>query len=582
MTDRFEDLGIAPELVAGVESVGWDLPGGLQRDAIPVVRRGNNVVLHASAGSGAVGAYGLGILDRLRTGDTGPGTPAPRALVLVSDADTASLTADSLARLAGPAGVTVRTRGPGWATRPVDVLVLSATAAAAAVRDSTLKLEGVVALVVDGADHLEDTGQWEELELMIDVVPPAAQRVVVTGRLGGRIDGFLERHVRKAMTIPPRSATGEDAPTGGPVRYSVTSEHGKAAVLAALVATAEATEVAVVCRTPDRAEAMERALQARGVTGTGDEDTPAPRVLVLPHGEADQRSTRAEVVSADVPFDEDTLTELHAGGGAVLVTPREREHLLRIARRAGLALESLPDPEPVAKNPAEAIRDRIRGLLGQAELSADLALIEPLLDEFPAAEVAAAALWLAREGLQAAPATGSTTTAGSTDTPRRTAPERPTAGAPRPKSAPTWIHLFVSVGSRDEVNPGDIVGAMTGEAGINGEQVGKVDIRESHTTVAVATEVADKVIQALNGRTLKGRSLRVDYDRKTRSPKRSGSGGRPGGGSTRGGRPPGGPNASRGGSGGGASRGGSPRGGTRGGGTRGGGTRGGGPRGDRS
>ena len=51
---------------------------------------------------------------------------------------------------------------------------------------------------------------------------------------------------------------------------------------------------------------------------------------------------------------------------------------------------------------------------------------------------------------------------------------------------------------------------------MSGDRVGKIDIRESHSTVEVATEVAGTVIEALNGRTLKGRSLRVDYDRKDR------------------------------------------------------------------
>ncbi|MFP4624036.1 MAG: DEAD/DEAH box helicase, partial [Gemmatimonadota bacterium] len=289
MADRFEDLGIAPELVAGVEAVGWEVPGGLQREALPVIRRGNNVVLHASAGSGVVGAWGLGVLDRL-IAEEPASAASPRVLVLVPDSDTASLTADSLAGLAEPAGVTVRAQDAGWADRPVDILVLSPMAAAAAVRESTLKLEGVVALVVAGADQLEATGQWEDLETMADIAPAGAQRVLVTGTLGGRIDGFAERHVRKAMTIPPRPALEETASTTGSLRYRVVPEHGKVPALAALVPSVDAPEVAVVCRTRDRADTLERALAARGVLRP---DGSGLRILVLPHNEADQRSTKA-------------------------------------------------------------------------------------------------------------------------------------------------------------------------------------------------------------------------------------------------------------------------------------------------
>lgn len=571
MADRFEDLGISPELAAGVEALSWDAPAGLQRDALPVIRRGNNVVLHASPGSGVVGAYGLGVLDQLAASEQEPSYP--RAIVLVPDEDSASRTADSLARMAAPAGLSVRAHGPGWSQRPVDVLVLSPTAATVAVRESALKLDGILALVVDGIEQLEATGQWDDLETLIDIVPGGAQRIVVSSTLGTRVDGFVERHARKAMTIPPRSSTEGPRDADATVQYRIVTDPAKAAAVVSLVAASEASEVAVICRSQDRADAMDRALQARGIP-IGDEGG-GIRVLVLPRTEADQRTTRAEVISADVPFDARALAELHGRGGTILVTPRERAHLVRAAGRAGVTLKPLTDPRPAAGNAAEAVRSRVRHLLLTGDLSADLALVEPLLDEFPAAEVAAAALQMARSTHQGSlPQSGSATAPGTPAAPATEAPvtRRPGAGAPPPSTATTWTHLFVSIGSRDDISPGDLVGAMTGEAGIGGDQVGKIDIRESHTTVEVASPVAEKVIEALNGRTIKGRSMRVDYDRKERAPRkpageRGGPGNRGGpgrGGPSRGGPSRGGP--SRGGPGrGGPSRGGPGRGGSGGG-----------------
>ncbi|NIP78902.1 MAG: DEAD/DEAH box helicase, partial [Gemmatimonadetes bacterium] len=271
MAERFEDLGIAPELVAGVEGLGWDAPAGLQRDAVPVLRRGNNLVVHASAGSGVVGAYGLGVLDRLLT-DDGDGL---RVLVLVPDAVAASATADSLARLVATTGLTVGATAPGWTRRDTDILVASATAAAAAVRDSSLKLGDLAALIVDGADRLADSDQWADLETLVDAVPGAAQRVLVTGRLDSRIDDFVERHVRRAMTIPPR-AGDEAAPTAGaPVRYAVTAAADRTAAAVHLLEGLDAPEIAVVCRTLDGAERVGRELAARGVPVRGAQGTGA-------------------------------------------------------------------------------------------------------------------------------------------------------------------------------------------------------------------------------------------------------------------------------------------------------------------
>lgn len=303
------------------------------------------------------------------------------------------------------------------------------------------------------------------------------------------------------MTVPPRSEPEQPAADAATVRYAIAPEHQKLDAAVQLLSEMEGS-AAVVCRTVDRADTVERALAGRGVLAPeGDER----RILVLPRTEADQRSVQADVLSYDVPFDADELAALHGKGGAILVTPRERSHLLRSAGRAGLRVQAVAMPTP-HRSAADELRDRLRDL-ARADLTAELALIEPLLDELPAAEVAAAAVRLGRTGPAAASAPGPVAAPGSGS--------RPTGSAP-PPSAGTWVHLFMDIGQRDDVGPGDIVGAITGEAGVSGDRVGKIDIRESHSTVEVATEVAGTVIEALNGRTLKGRSLRVDYDRKDR------------------------------------------------------------------
>jgi ATP-dependent RNA helicase DeaD len=92
----------------------------------------------------------------------------------------------------------------------------------------------------------------------------------------------------------------------------------------------------------------------------------------------------------------------------------------------------------------------------------------------------------------------------------RQAPDR---GAPTGAAPATYARLFVSIGSRDEIRPGDLVGAIAGEANIPGSRIGKIEIRDSFSIVEVQADVADQVIRAVNGTTMKGRSLRVDYDR---------------------------------------------------------------------
>ena len=72
----------------------------------------------------------------------------------------------------------------------------------------------------------------------------------------------------------------------------------------------------------------------------------------------------------------------------------------------------------------------------------------------------------------------------------------------------------MSAGSRDEVSPGDLLGAITGEAGVSGDRVGKIDIRETYSLVQVDPDVADHVIRELSGSTIRGRKAEVRRDRK--------------------------------------------------------------------
>ncbi len=526
MAERFEDLGIAAELVAGAGRAGWEQPTALQAAAIPVIRRGNNVVLHASTGAGVTGAYGLGVLDRLAS-DADPVADSVRILILTPAPDDASAAADVLALLAAPTRISVRAAATGWPERPSHVLAMAVDDAAAALRKSELKLDQLVSFVLAGADRVAALEGGPALETVLEAVPPAAQRVVATGRFDQATADLVERHARRAMTIPPRSAAEEEgtpAERTATVQFVVVPEPGKASAAAQLLSAVSGGETAVICRTPERVADVAAALAGRGVPVAGEgPGAGEARVLVLPWLEADRRSTRADVLSYDVPFDADTLAVLHGRGGSVLVTPGELAHLRLIARRAGMKLKPVKVNEPAGRDATRELRDRLRQIALEADLSADLALIEPLLADLPAAEVAAAATYLARTA-RAAPADSSRHGGPAMEQGTGAGAQGPGTGAPPPATA--WTRLFVSAGSRDGVGPGDLVGAIAGDAGIPGDQVGKIEVRESHSTVEVPAPLAAAVIQALNGRSLRGRSLRVDYDRKDRPQGRSPGGAR--------------------------------------------------------
>ncbi|MGV3556757.1 DEAD/DEAH box helicase [Larkinella arboricola] len=84
--------------------------------------------------------------------------------------------------------------------------------------------------------------------------------------------------------------------------------------------------------------------------------------------------------------------------------------------------------------------------------------------------------------------------------------------APREREA-NMTRLYVSVGRRDFIRPGDIVGAIAGEANIPGSSIGHIDIFDKHTYVDVPRDVANRVVDAMEGNTIKGKRVQIEIAR---------------------------------------------------------------------
>jgi ATP-dependent RNA helicase DeaD len=420
-----------------------------------------------------------------------------RALVLAPTHDRAEAVAEGLSVLAGATGVAVRAIAPGWRTERGDVSVTTPQRALEAVETSELKLDGIAALVIlDAADALA-LGAGSALETLITLVPRDAQRIVASAELTPEVEKFIEAHVRKALTVPARPAApprGGAAPeSAGQIGYMVVEESAKPEVLARLLASVD-DDALVFTRTAARAERVQGELARRGIA----DGTRGVRVASFDAA----GETASRVISFDVPFSVEQLRALHASGGTVLVTAAERAHFRRIAGEVPFTVKHRR-ARPVDTGSLDAFRTRIRTALEAEDLDAQLLVLDPLLEDHAAAEVAAALCALLR---RRAPESGSAAAAA--------APAATTGAPPAEATTGGLTRLFISVGSRDNIRPGDLVGAITGEANIKGDQVGRVDIRESFSVVEVASAVAERVIRALNGTTMKGRSLRVDFDRK--------------------------------------------------------------------
>ncbi len=510
--ESFDDLGLEPELVEALAAEGIEIPSSLQADAIPVLRRGNPAVLRAGPGAGAGVAWGTALLSRLE-----PGGGQPVALVLVTTPEVAEGTARSLARLGMATGHRCAALQDGWALPGhADILVSTPAALEAAIRSADVKVDGVQALVIEGASMLLDEVNRPRVELVLETLEAGnVQGIVVSDPISPMVREWIDAHLRRAVFIPSDAAGGD--PDEAPLERGVLELHvaeggelmREAVGVIAQILDEGSHHVLLFCRSEDRAADMGDLLTLHGFLAGAPGDPSVPVWLGL-DPLADRKTLAEEEIpvdlvttlSLDPPLDADTLDRRHGGGqstGVLVAEPREVPHLRRLAKEAGYRLKDRGSTPAAMLAEVETFRESIRQALRERDLSAYVTLLDPLLEETSGVEVAAALAALLRD--QGA-ADGSAASARGA-----------TAGSTPGDRPPAWARLFISVGSKDGAGPGDLLGAITGEAGLKGDEVGRIDVKDTFSRVDVQDHRAQEVIQALNGTSIRGRSVRVDFDR---------------------------------------------------------------------
>lgn len=530
----FEEIGVNPELTEALSAEGIETPSAFQESAIPVLLRGNSLMAQAGSGAGTLVAYGVPLLQAVD-----PEANSPKALVLTPTPQAALGLAQSLSRLAQVTGHRIAALGSPWALpKLAGILFASPEDLLKEVENSEVSIEGVQALVVDGFASFLPPAE-AALNTLVETLPSGCQRIVLSQPIDERANAFGKAHLHKAVHLPPRAAEGgrgESPPHRGEVAYRITGETKDLELLETVASTLEdgAHHVLLFSQSEDQAADIGDFLSLHGYLAGAPGEADLPVWLgveeLVARKIVDGWDPEAPVVSVsvDVPNDPDSLDRRHGSqeGGLILVRSRELMHLRDLSLRTGYRL--VPAREPIPTRVAgelDRLRELIERALKEEELAPHYLALEPLFQDHSPGEVAAAAMALLQKKQEPSRRQG-------TEPPVASGESRATGPAPK-----TWVRLFVGVGEKEEVGPGDLLGAIAGEAGVEGSQVGKIEIRETFSIVEVVTEVADRVIKGINGTTIRGRSVRCDYDRG--GPSGRGGGGSRGGSGARSGRPSG-------------------------------------------
>jgi ATP-dependent RNA helicase DeaD len=378
--------------------------------------------------------------------------------------------------------------------RPPQVLVGTPDTVVELLRAAAVKLDGVRAICIAWIDEIVTRGSAGALENLMAELPKEAARTVVTAEVTPAVEELLERYARRA-----RRELAAVAETDAPVAldYVTTSAHSRLATLRRVLDETDPKSALVFARDAGASGQSRTLLAALGY------DADAPIKIGL---------TAAPSTDLVVLFDlPSSREELRAATGdakrtIAIIQPRQLSSLRALTAGGPLKPVTMPESGSRARDRDAKVRAELGALLGAGQFGRELLALEPLLEAYDGVEIAAAALQLL-ERERAARATPET--AGAFGSPVQA----------RERSAVEMTRLFVNVGSRDGVRAADLVGAIANQGGAAVGDVGKVDVRESHSTVEVATTVADAVIEKVTGTTIRGRRAvaRRDEERPARS-----------------------------------------------------------------
>ena len=451
-----------------------------------------------------------------------PSAGGTQVVVVTRDAETALAISEEVLRLSGSAGIEVvpitsaARAGRIFKTRPVFAVAGTPAELLELVRASLLKLDTVRTVAIAWADDILEEGAdtVTALEGVLGELGDAG-RIIVARKLTPAVENLVERYARRSRHVGPADMEAPQIPADYEmpiIKYVTVAGSARTSALRRLLDDLDPPSAVIVAR--DEAAATEATRILRTLGYHEDDES-----IIVTRGYVGSAATHT-VIFYQPPV---TPAELHRISQAkpvqvvVVAAPGEVPWLRELAG-GRLAPLNLHGPERRAHDREEAVRQELRAVLARGVPTREIIALEPLLLEFDGTELAAAALYLLeRERVQRRQADSNQAPAAR---PRPADGERPRAGSGE-NAGGGMTRLFMTIGTRDGVKVGDLMGIIAGEGGIPGDRVGKIDLRESHALVEVAEGDAAGVIARVNGSMIKGRRVVVRGERDREDRERS-------------------------------------------------------------
>ncbi len=571
----FEDLGLPEEILQAVTLMGFVTPTPIQAEAIPALLELRDVVGIAQTGTGKTAAFGLPMLSIVDADEKEVQALvlAPtRELAMQS----AQAIEDFASRTRGLDVVPVYGGSPygpqiSALKRGAQVVVGTPGRIIDLIDRGALDLSQVRMLVLDEADEMLRMGFAEAVETITESVPDERLTALFSATMPAPIERIANTH----LTNPVKIAVSEESSTVDTIHqtYAVVPYKHKIGALSRVLATRaqhiaqgqeDADAAIVFVRTRADVEEISLEMSARGFRAAGisgdvaqsERERMVERMRtgtldVLVATDVAARGLDVERISLVVNFDVPREPEAYVhrigrtgragreGRSLTFFTPREQGRLRRIERLTGTPMEEIQIPSPAAVSEFRACRileglgeriergrlDLYKGLLEEAQNKGTVDIVDiaaalmanAVGDEGPSPRVEknrrGSGKIRREEEVDEAGEFVSASFEGGRDKDRPLKGGRDGSrrrGSGRPMGAGTRYRI--EVGKKDRVRPGSIVGAIAGEGGINGRDIGNIEIYPTFSLVDITADLSDAQLSKIAKGYVSGRAMRIRVD----------------------------------------------------------------------
>jgi ATP-dependent RNA helicase DeaD len=568
----FAALGLRPELLKAINDLGYEEPTPIQRETIPHLIAGRDLLGQAATGTGKTAAFALPALQSIDPS----ARVEPSVLVLVPTRELAVQVSEAMFKYGRELGVKVVPIFGGQPIqrqlqaldRGVHVVVATPGRAIDHIGRGSLKLDAIRTVILDEADEMLDMGFTDDIESILQSTPDERQTVLFSATLPHRINSIAKRYQRDPVKI--KIGRG-DAGDGEKVLvrqtvYWVQRAH-KASALGRILDIEAPQSALVFCRTRTEVDQLTETMNGRGYRAEalhgGMDQSQRDRVMSrLRDGTAEllvatdvaarglDVDTLSHVVNYDVPSAAESYVHRigrvgRAGREGVAITlaePRDRRQLENIERltKQTITVARVPSVADLRARQIELTVSAVRESLASPDLEDYNSVLHALAGESSDRNIALAAIKLVHEhngtsmdeqeipdaservrhdgGKGRKNFDGKTFDGKPYDGKRSDAKRGGKAfdkgaksgerGSKATANGDTGF-VYVSLGRKGGVRPGDLVGAIANETGLSGREIGPIRITDNFSVVGVPAGSVDTVVSTMGSTTLRGKKAKV-------------------------------------------------------------------------